>query len=1834
MFRKYTNRTVSQNLFRKWFIFAACLLTAGNLSAQAPSNDDPCNAIELIPAETCTYQTFSNADATGSTGVPAPGCANYQGGDVWFRVTVPAGGQLIFDSQTDVITDGGMAIYSGTCDNLTLISCDDDASANGLMPKITASGLTPGSTVWVRFWEYGNNNNGTFGICVQLPPPPPSNDDPCNATVLNVESTCTYQTFTNQSATGSTGVPAPGCANYLGGDVWFQVVVPVGGLLYIDTDEGVMTDGGMAVYTGTCDNLTLLSCDDNSSANGTMPKIVVNGQTPGTILWVRVWEAGNNNNGTFGICVSIPPPPPANDDPCNAIELIPANDCVYQTFTTENASGTTGVPAPGCANYQGGDVWFRVTVPAGGQLLFDTQTGVITDGGMAVYSGTCDNLTLISCNDDSSPNGLMPLIEVNGITPGSTLWVRVWEYGNDNPGTFGICVKIPPPPPTNDNPCNAISLTAEQSCTYQYFTNVNATATATAPAPGCANYLGGDVWFQAIVPPGGAIDINTDDSVMLDGGMAVYTGTCDNLTLLSCDDNSSENGNMPRIIAGGLTPGSTVWIRIWEAGNNNNGIFGICITIPPPPPANDEPCAPTVLTASTECNFQTFSNASATGSSGVSAPTCAAYAGFDVWFQVVVPPGGALKIDTRRGTMLDGGMSVYTGFDCTTLTEIACDDNSSSSTNMPRILLNGQAPGSDLWIRVWSKNGIANLGTFDICVQIPPPPPANDEPCTATILPVNSSCVFQSFTNESSFGTTGVANPTCGTYAGFDVWFKVTVPPGGAIEINTRQGTMADGAMAVYSGFDCNTLTEIACDDNSSASTGMPFISLGGLPPGSDVWIRMWSNSGAANAGTFDICVSTPAAQPITFNFSCGKDTTLGCGNASGCFSLSTVIPNIHSSTSDYEINPTSQFGCFRPDINPGIPGAPTNLNTDDRYTDAITLPFTFPFYGNDYNQVVVSTNGYVAFDVTEAGAFSHYSILNNNGALSATTGTPQDLPSALYDRALIMGPYHDINPFYTTSPNRKIKYNVVGVAPNRKWVVSYYKIPLYYTTGGCDDSINNTHQIVLYEGTGIIEVFIYEKQNCPTWNQGRAMIGLQNFDRTQGIMAPGRRASDAPWGLPNMNETWRFVPSAGPTLFRRVLLFDTLGNQIGIGDTSSINATNFRVNFNNVCPVVNEQNAVYIVKSFYTKFDNPNEEVVGADTIRVSRTGTGLSLAVATSNVRCNGGTDGTITVTPTSGTAPYQYAIDGGTFQSGNSFTVGAGTYRVTVKDQNNCSKDSLITVSQPAPIRGVFAVTNVRCNGGSDGTITVTASDGQAPYTYSSGGGVFQSGNVFTLPAGTYTLSIKDANNCVKDSLITISQPAPISGAFAVTNVRCNGGSDGTITVTASDGQAPYTYSSGGGIFQSGNQFILTAGSYTISIKDANNCVKDSVIVLTQPQPIATDVVTTSPRCNGQTNGTIVVNASNGTAPFSYSIDNGANYQSGNSFNVGAGTYRVRVKDANNCEKDSTVTITEPSLLTASGSSNNATCSELPNGQITVNAGGGIAPYTYSIDGTNFQSGSGFTTGEGNYTVTVKDANNCLANLPLSVGFTYNLTLRSRPDTAVCDNVSVRLNTVSNASTFSWIPTQSLDNPSAASPLASPTVTTEYIVLAQLGNCTQKDTVLVTVTPTPTVSAGNDVTVVKGENANIAGSVSNSTVSYIWSPATYLSDVNSLSPLSVRPDATITYRLTAVNGVGCSAFDEMRVIVLPVCIKVKNAFTPNGDGVNDNWMVYDQYDCLQNVTVQVFNRYGSKVYESRNYRNDWKGTYNGQSLPDGTYYYVIGFKLLSGRVQEVRGDVTIMR
>lgn len=148
------------------------------LTISAPAgglaNDDPCGATTLTVGSTCSYTASTNACAGGSTN-PAPACGSYSGGDVWFKAVVPSSGNIAFDTQTGVVLDGSMAVYSGpNCSTLTLVDCDADDSDNGVMPKITLTGQAPGTTLWVRFWEAGNDNNGTFSICAYEPPAVPS----------------------------------------------------------------------------------------------------------------------------------------------------------------------------------------------------------------------------------------------------------------------------------------------------------------------------------------------------------------------------------------------------------------------------------------------------------------------------------------------------------------------------------------------------------------------------------------------------------------------------------------------------------------------------------------------------------------------------------------------------------------------------------------------------------------------------------------------------------------------------------------------------------------------------------------------------------------------------------------------------------------------------------------------------------------------------------------------------------------------------------------------------------------------------------------------------------------------------------------------------------------------------------------------------------------------------------------------------------------------------------------------------------------------------------------------------------------------------------------------------------------------------------------------------------------------------------------------------------------------------------------------------------------------------------------------------------------------------
>jgi hypothetical protein len=321
-------------------------------------------------------------------------------------------------------------------------------------------------------------------------------------------------------------------------------------------------------------------------------------------------------------------------------------------------------------------------------------------------------------------------------------------------------------------------------------------------------------------------------------------------------------------------------------------------------------------------------------------------------------------------------------------------------------------------------------------------------------------------------------------------------------------------------------------------------------------------------------------------SYTCPRDTILGCN--SSCLTIVGKIPDLRSSTSTYRIGNISDVPQYCIPL-PEIAGTDAFITAiDDTYSGVLPIGFNFPFYGTNYTNVVAGTNGYLTFDVARAGAYCAWSLSSGN------------VPNATYDGAIIMGPWHDIDPDYTTSPTRTIKYSLTGAAPNRKWTLNFYKIPLFSST--CQNQIENTHRIILHESTGLIEILIFDKEQCPTWNQGRGMVGIQDITKTQAMMAPGRAATDAPWGSIGMNEIWRFVPASGPPLYRSTQLLDATGTVVATGDTTRIDDLNFNVSFPNVCPPLSATNSLYVIKTTYQTIDNASATFYSLDTIHVIR--------------------------------------------------------------------------------------------------------------------------------------------------------------------------------------------------------------------------------------------------------------------------------------------------------------------------------------------------------------------------------------------------------------------------------------------------------------------------------------------------------------------------------------------------------------------------------------------------------------------------------------------------------
>jgi gliding motility-associated-like protein len=561
------------------------------------------------------------------------------------------------------------------------------------------------------------------------------------------------------------------------------------------------------------------------------------------------------------------------------------------------------------------------------------------------------------------------------------------------------------------------------------------------------------------------------------------------------------------------------------------------------------------------------------------------------------------------------------------------------------------------------------------------------------------------------------------------------------------------------------------------------------------------------------------------------------------------------------------------------------------------------------------------------------------------------------------------------------------------------------------------------------------------------------------------------------------------------------------------------------------------------------------------------------------------------------------------------------------------------------GVATITPALCYNQSSGIINMVGTGGTSPYTYAIGAGVYTTNNTFSnILAGSYVIHIKDNNGCMKDTTVTVTQPTVIVPSITFTSPSCFGFSDGTVTVSATGGTPTYNYAIGTGTFSTSTGFTaLPAGLDTVYVKDNNGCLYDTIFTITQPTAIHYDSLKLSNiKCFGDNSGWIQVYASGATPAYTYAANAGAFQASSVLTGLVVGPQIIHLQDSHNCLLDTTVTLTQPPHLAFQiDSLLNPTCEGYADGAITFHAWGGTAPYLYSFNDTNavpYSSNMIYTKiKEGSYLIYIKDANNCWYDTSVQfVGYPHIIidatTLTSpscynRPDGAISLQVSggmqplrYQLNAgafITGNCYFDSIPTG-----------------TYIITITDNKNCV-KDTSLFLAQP-DSIHLSSKVTPNDCEGIDNGGAITITTnggsapYAYIWSSNP---EVN-VPYLSGMPNGNYMVWVKDANGCVDSLLTP---ILYDDCCKpfIPDAFTPNGDGLNDIFRIRFKGD-MKLINLSIYNRFGQRVYSSQYIDQGWDGTYNGVPQDLGTFEYYL--KAICGNkgdhVIELKGDITLIR
>ncbi|MCG8574124.1 MAG: PKD domain-containing protein [Flavobacteriales bacterium] len=488
----------------------------------------------------------------------------------------------------------------------------------------------------------------------------------------------------------------------------------------------------------------------------------------------------------------------------------------------------------------------------------------------------------------------------------------------------------------------------------------------------------------------------------------------------------------------------------------------------------------------------------------------------------------------------------------------------------------------------------------------------------------------------------------------------------------------------------------------------------------------------------------------------------------------------------------------------PDAYGGTAVVLTDDSQTGLLPIGFSFDFYGNTYTDFVICSNNWIGFSSGET-----------------STWVTNTVPSAAIDRPknCIMGPWQDINP----GTGGTIQYQTLGVAPCRRLVVTYETVPMFSCT-----ALIFSAQIIIYEGSNVIENHIEAKPICTTWNSGNAVQALHNIDGTQASVYPGRNNTN--WAV--TTEAVRWTPDGPLAPFPYSIDWYEVGSGTWLGSGLTVD----------VSPTVTTDYEIVVSSCL--------DGVIAADTVTVYSICCEAPVMDSTM-VTCNGAADGTATATGM-GIGPWTYLWDDPAGQTTSTATgLAPGTYTCTVTDAAGCIETGSVTITEPdAIVTTINSTTDASCEL-LNGEIDVSAVGGTAPITYSLDGGVTTAATgVYTdLDGGDYIVTVEDSNGCVETVPITLLDPPMLTVTETVVNETCEGLCDGSIVIDATTAAGPFSYSIDGGFTTTGASSFesLCDGAYFINVTDENGCVYSNTVNVVGGPPIADATITSfGPLC----------------------------------------------------------------------------------------------------------------------------------------------------------------------------------------------------------------------------------------------------------------------------------------------------------------------------------------------------------------------------------------------------